>query len=103
MRCPAPPGGATAIRIRLRAFSRSEANRGQQELIQSFNARLFPVIGQVAKEKNLWAVFSTESCLLWHDAALDLSEEVAKRLDGSAHAEALNAAWESERPMARRT
>lgn len=54
----------------------------QRELQQEFTARLFPVIGQVAKEKNLWAVFSTET-MLWHEPALDLSEEVAKRLDAS--------------------
>ena len=54
----------------------------QRELQREFTARLFPVIGQVAKEKNLWAVFSIETAL-WHEPALDLSEEVAKRLDAS--------------------
>jgi outer membrane protein len=64
--------------------AQAEVQEAEQEMIQAFNARLFPVIGQVAKEKNLWAVFGSESGLLWHDPALDLSEEVAKRLDGSA-------------------
>jgi outer membrane protein len=61
-----------------------EVQEVQQELLQAFSARVFPVIGQVAKEKNLWAVFGSDSGLLWHNPALDLSEEVAKRLDGSA-------------------
>ena len=69
---------------RLTEDAQTEVQEAQQEMIQAFNARLFPVIGQVAKEKNLWAVFSSGSGLLWHDSALDLSEEVAKRLDGSA-------------------
>lgn len=57
----------------------------QQELQREFTSRLFPIIGQVAEEKNLWAVFSTET-VLWNAPALDLSDEVARRLDASAAA-----------------
>lgn len=64
--------------------AQSEVQDVQQQLFRSFTARLFPVIGDVAKERNLWAVFSSESALLWYNPALDLSEEVAKRLDLSA-------------------
>jgi outer membrane protein len=63
--------------------AQSEVQETEQQLLQAFTARLFPVIGQVATEKNLWAVFSGESGLLWHNPALDLSEEVAKRLDAA--------------------
>jgi outer membrane protein len=63
--------------------AQAEVQEAEQQLLQAFTARLFPVIGQVATEKNLWAVFSSESGLLWHNPALDLSEEVAKRLDAA--------------------
>jgi outer membrane protein len=61
--------------------AQAEVQHAQQQLLDSFTARLFPVIGKVATEKNLWAVFSSDSGLLWHNPALDLSEEVAKQLD----------------------
>jgi outer membrane protein len=63
--------------------AQAEVQEVEQQLLQAFTARLFPVIGQVATEKNLWAVFSSDSGLLWHNPALDLSEEVAKRLDAA--------------------
>jgi outer membrane protein len=63
--------------------AQAEVQATEQQLLQAFTTRLFPVIGQVATEKNLWAVFSSESGLLWHNPALDLSEEVAKRLDSA--------------------
>ncbi len=69
---------------RLTEDAQEEVRELQQELTQAFTAKLFPVIGDIAKEKKLWAVFSSESALLWHDPALDLSEEVARRLDSTA-------------------
>jgi outer membrane protein len=64
--------------------AQSEVQDAQQETSQAFSAKLFPIIGEVAKERKIWAVFGNDSGLLWHDAATDLSEEVAKRLDASA-------------------
>jgi outer membrane protein len=64
--------------------AQSELQSLQQETYQVFSAQLFPVIQQVAKEKKIWAVFGNESGLLWHDPAIDLSDEVAKRLDATA-------------------
>ena len=61
--------------------AQAEVRDTQQQLWRAFTTRLFPVVGQVATEKNLWAVFSSDSTLLWHHPAIDLSEEVAKRLD----------------------
>lgn len=61
--------------------AQDEVRELQEELMQAFTAKLFPVIGAVAKERNLWAVFSSESALLWREESLDLSEEVARRLD----------------------
>ena len=64
--------------------AQSEVQTLQQETYQVFTAQLFPVIQQVAKEKKIWAVFGNESGLLWSDPAIDLSDEVAKRLDAAA-------------------
>jgi outer membrane protein len=66
---------------RFREDAEAEVQDVQQQLLRAFTARLFPVIGEVATEKNLWAVFSNESNLLWHQPTLDLSEEIARRLD----------------------
>jgi outer membrane protein len=66
---------------RLRDDAQAEVQNLQEELLRAFTARVFPVIGDVAKEKKLWAVFSKEASRLWHDPAIDLTEEIAKRLD----------------------
>ena len=66
---------------RLRDDAQAEVQDLQEELLRAFTARVFPVIGDVAKEKKLWAVFGKEASLLWHDPAIDLTEEIAKRLD----------------------
>jgi outer membrane protein len=65
--------------------AQDEMQRLQQELQNAFVAKLFPVVGQVATEKDLWAVFSQdENGILWKNPALDLSDEVAKRMDAQA-------------------
>jgi outer membrane protein len=66
---------------RLRDDVQTEVQELQEELLRAFTARVFPVIDEVAKERKLWAVFSSEANLVWHDPAIDLTEEVAKRLD----------------------
>jgi Skp family chaperone for outer membrane proteins len=53
----------------------------QDQAEKAFFNRLFPVVGQIAKEKSLWAVFTADSPIVWHDEKIDISEEVAKRLD----------------------
>lgn len=63
--------------------AQAEVQEAQQETLRGFNAQLFPVIGQIAKEKKLWAVFANEN-VLWYSPVLDLTEEVAKRLDAAA-------------------
>lgn len=64
--------------------AQAELQEAQQQALQSFNAQLFPVIRQVATEKNLWAVFGTDSGLLWFNPSADLTDEIAKRLDAVA-------------------
>jgi len=61
--------------------AQAEVQDTQQELLRAFTSRLFSVVEQVATERKLWAVFSNESNLLWHLPAIDLSQEVASRLD----------------------
>ena len=71
-------------RIDFQRFSedaQTEVQDTQQQLLQAFTSRLFRVVGEVATEKKLWAVFSNESNLLWRNPLVDLSEEVARRLD----------------------
>ena len=63
--------------------AQAEVRETQQQLWRAFTTKLFPVVGQIATEKNLWAVFSSDSTLLWHHPAIDLSEELAKRLDAA--------------------
>jgi Skp family chaperone for outer membrane proteins len=60
----------------------AEVQQAQQQFQRAFSVRLFPVIGEVAKARNLWAVFSLgEGNVLWHQTALDISDEVVVRLD----------------------
>ena len=66
---------------RLRDDAQAEVQDLQEELLRAFTARVFPVIGDVAREKKLWAVFSKEASLIWHEPAIDLTEEIARRLD----------------------
>jgi Skp family chaperone for outer membrane proteins len=63
--------------------AQAEVQEAQQDTLQGFNAQLFPVIGQIAKEKKLWAVFGNDN-IIWYSPAVDLTEEVAKRLDAAA-------------------
>jgi outer membrane protein len=64
--------------------AQADIDFARQETMQEFSAKLFPIIGEVAKEKKIWAVFGNDSGLAWHDPATDLSEEVARRLDATA-------------------
>lgn len=64
--------------------AQADVEQARQETMQTFTAKLFPIIGEVAREKKLWAVFGNESGLVWHDPATDLTDEVAKRLDAGA-------------------
>ncbi len=63
--------------------AQAEVQEAQQDTLRGFNDQLFPVIGQIAKEKKLWAVFGNDN-IIWYSPAVDLTEEVAKRLDAAA-------------------
>lgn len=68
---------------RLVQDAQAEVQDLQQQFQRAFSRKLFPAIGEVAKSRDLWAVFSLgESNLLWHQPALDISGEIVARLDG---------------------
>ena len=66
---------------RLRDDVQTEVQDLQEELLRAFTARVFPVIGEVAREKKLWAVFSSEASLIGTTRRSTLREEIARRLD----------------------
>ena len=64
--------------------AQTEVAQVQRELEQAFLQKAFPVIGAVAQEKKLWAVFALgEGGLVWREEALDISDEIARRLDAT--------------------
>jgi outer membrane protein len=64
--------------------AQADIDQARQDTMQAFGAKLFPIIGEVATEKKIWAVFGSDSGLVWHDPATDLTDEVARRLDAAA-------------------
>jgi len=65
--------------------AQEEVQHLQIQLQQSFGEKLFPVIGEVAQAKNVWAVFRLEpASVLWYHKALDISDDVVAKLDGKA-------------------
>lgn len=63
--------------------AQAEVQSTQEQTLHVFMQHLFPIVGKVASEKKLWAVFTVDSSTLWHDPALDISDEIAKRLDSA--------------------
>ncbi len=61
--------------------AQAEINDMNNELQNEFQKRLVPVIEEIAKEKGLYLVFTTDSGFAYIHPGLNLSEEVVKRLD----------------------
>jgi len=61
--------------------AQAEVNELQNELQGDFQKKLIPIIEEVAKEKGLYVVFTTDSGVAYMHAGLDISSEVIKRLD----------------------
>lgn len=62
--------------------AQNEVAQVQRELEQAFMEKAYPAIGAVAREKALWAVFNVgEPGLVWREPTLDISEEIARRID----------------------
>lgn len=56
------------------------------ELLQSFQAKVLPIVEKVREERGLWIIFALgdNSNIAAAHAGLDLSEEIVKRLDATA-------------------
>jgi outer membrane protein len=64
--------------------AQGEVQELQQQLQQEFQARLEPVLAQVATDMGLQFVFNgPDAGLVWADSALDISSEVIKKLDSA--------------------
>ena len=73
-------------KVELQRFTQdaqAEVQSTQEQTLHIFMQHLFPIVGKVASEKKLWAVFTVDSSTLWHDPSLDISDEIAKRLDSA--------------------
>jgi Skp family chaperone for outer membrane proteins len=66
------------------ANARVEVEQLQAELLTKFEKQVTPVVAEIAKERNLLAVFTSDSNLFYINPALDISHEVIKRLDTAA-------------------
>ncbi len=67
---------------RLREDAQAEVNEVRLEIERELRARLFPVVDAVAREKGLHLVLNVSSAdFLWVSPEIDISDEVAKRLD----------------------
>ena len=65
--------------------AQEEVQHLQIQLQRSFSEKLFPVIGEVAQAKNVWAVFRLEpASVFWYHKGLDISDDVVAKLDGKA-------------------
>jgi len=67
---------------RLKQDAQKEIDAMQNEFESEFRAKLAPVIDEVSKQKGLQFVFGLEqAAIVWWSPAVDISEEVVKRLD----------------------
>ena len=67
---------------RLQQDARKEIEAMQTQFELEFRTRLAPVIDEVSKEKGLQFVFGLEqAAIIWWSPAVDISEDVVKRLD----------------------
>jgi len=69
--------------------AQEEVTALQNEAQGEFQAKLIPIIQQVAKERSLLAVFSAaDSGVVWGEPGLDISVDIIKRFDAAAPAPA---------------
>jgi outer membrane protein len=69
---------------RLQQDAQKEIQDMQAQFDADFRAQLAPVIDEVSKEKGLQFVFGLEqAAIVWWSPAVDISEEVVKRLDAA--------------------
>jgi outer membrane protein len=73
-------------RLELERFQQDAQNEiaaMQTQFDMQFRAKLAPVIDEISREKGLHFVFGLEqAAIVWWSPAVDISDEVVKRLDG---------------------
>jgi Skp family chaperone for outer membrane proteins len=70
---------------RFQQDAQAEVNELTQELQGEFQKRLFPLLQQLAQEKNLQVLLSVQDAgVIWAEPGIDLTAEAIKKLDGSA-------------------
>jgi Skp family chaperone for outer membrane proteins len=68
---------------RFQQDAQADIERLQQKFDAEFRVRLAPIIDAVSKEKGLQFVFGLEqAAIVWWSPAVDISDDVVKRLDG---------------------
>jgi outer membrane protein len=68
---------------RMQQDAEAEMQDLQQQLQLDFQRKLGPVIQQIALEKGLHMLLSTEAGLVWAEPSLDLTSEIIKRFDAA--------------------
>ena len=68
---------------RFQQDAQAEVEAMQQKFEADFRIKLAPIVDEISKEKGLYFVFGIEqtSMLAWWSPAVDISEEVVRRLD----------------------
>ncbi len=69
---------------RMQQDAEAEMQELQQQLQLDFQRKLSPVIQQIAVEKGLHMLVSTDAGLVWAEPGLDLTTEIIKRFDAAA-------------------
>jgi Skp family chaperone for outer membrane proteins len=68
---------------RMQQDAEAEMQDLQQQLQLDFQRKLSPVIQQIAVEKGLHMLISTDAGLVWAEPGLDLTSEIVKRFDAA--------------------
>jgi outer membrane protein len=73
------------LQVEIQRFTQDaqqEVQELQQQLQQEFQVKLEPVLQEIGKEKGLHFIFNgPDAGLVWADSALDISNDVIKKLD----------------------
>ena len=68
---------------RMQQDAEAEMQDLQQQLQLDFQRKLSPIIQQIAVEKGLHMLLSTDAGLVWAEPGLDLTSEIIKRFDAA--------------------
>ena len=75
------------LQVEIQRFTQdaqAEVQELQQQLQQQFQEQLEPVLQELGRERGLHFIFNgPDAGLVWADAALDISEDIIKKLDAA--------------------